>query len=144
MILAHLCIYVWIVSLPIYSSMCRMRNQALWSVRGTNQDFSGRPATFEEAVDWVAARIQPDTVSNPYFHHSSGMLIRNELGLWQKESPLSQHMLTRFGLCHADDTGMLSNSWVSWSRRRIWFSPKQILDEIKINSRHQKQPPAIQ
>lgn len=66
-----------------------------------------RPETFEEAVDFVAERINPATVSNPHFHFSGGMSMRNGLGLWNKESPLHQHMLARFGLCHADDTGAL-------------------------------------
>lgn len=54
--------------------------------------------TYEVAVDYVAARIERDTVSDP-------MLVRNTLGLWDKASSLYQHMLSRFGLCHADDTG---------------------------------------
>lgn len=63
------------------------------------------PETFEEAVEYVANRIEPDTVDSPFFHFSGGMAVRNTLGLWHKESPLYKHMLERFGLCHADDTG---------------------------------------
>lgn len=65
------------------------------------------PRTFEEAVDFVAANIQRDTIDHPMFHHTGGMAMRNGLGLWNKESPLARHMVQRFGLCHADDTGML-------------------------------------
>lgn len=63
--------------------------------------------TYEAAVDYVAARIKRDTVSDPMFHHTGGMSVRNTLGLWNKASPLYKHMLSRFGLCHADDTGAL-------------------------------------
>jgi hypothetical protein len=66
-----------------------------------------RPTTFEEAVDLIAGCINQDTVSNPFFHMTGGMSIRNSLGLWDQTSPLYQHMKQRFGLCHADDTGML-------------------------------------
>jgi len=66
-----------------------------------------QPVTFEEAVDLVAAGIGADTVEQPFFHMTGGMSLRNGLGLWNKEGALHQHMLRRFGLCHADDTGML-------------------------------------
>lgn len=65
------------------------------------------PVTFEEAVDLVAAGIGPTTIEQPFFHMTGGMSLRNGLGLWNKEGALHQHMLQRFGLCHADDTGML-------------------------------------
>ena len=65
------------------------------------------PETFEEAVEYVVQRIDITTVEDPYFHHIGGMAMRNDLGLWIKESPLHQHMVARFGLCHADDTGAL-------------------------------------
>lgn len=72
---------------------------------------TGRPSTFEEAVDFVAASISPTTVSSPFFHLTGGMAIRNDLGLWQRDGALYQHMLTRFGLGHADDTGaIISNA----------------------------------
>jgi len=65
------------------------------------------PTTFEEAVDFVATKINPNSINDPTFHFNAGMSIRNGLGLWKKETPLHQHMVNRFGLCHADDTGML-------------------------------------
>lgn len=67
----------------------------------------GQPTTFEQAVDLIASEINPTTVEDPFFHLTGGMSIRNGLGLWDRESALSQNMLERFGLCHADDTGML-------------------------------------
>lgn len=68
------------------------------------------PETFEEAVAYVASRVKPDTVSDPFFHHTGGMAVRNTLGLWDRESPLYKHMLQRFGLWHADDTGAIITS----------------------------------
>lgn len=68
------------------------------------------PETFEQAVDYVAARIDHDTVSHPMFHWTGGMNVRNTLRLWQPDSALHRHMLERFGLCHADDTGALITS----------------------------------
>lgn len=64
------------------------------------------PVTFEQAVDLVAAEF-PDPNEDPFFHMTQGMFVRNYLGLWNKEGALSQHMIQRFGLCHADDTSML-------------------------------------
>lgn len=61
------------------------------------------PETYEEAVQYVAACMDPESFKSPF----CGMGIRNGLGLWHKESPLSKHMLERFGFCFADDTGML-------------------------------------
>ena len=65
------------------------------------------PTTYEEAVQLVAHQISPETVSNPFFHFTGGMSIRNNLGLWDRESPLYLHMQERFGLGMADDTGAL-------------------------------------
>ncbi len=62
---------------------------------------------FEEAVDYVVNGIEKDTVKQPMFHFTGGMAVRNQLGLWDRSSPLHKHMLERFGLCHADDTGMM-------------------------------------
>jgi len=75
--------------------------------RGEVQPLKRMPETYEEAVQYVYERISPDTVSHPMFHFTGGMAVRNGLGLWDRESKLHQHMLKRFGLCHADDTGML-------------------------------------
>jgi hypothetical protein len=73
---------------------------------GPIQSVVRTPATFEEAVDFVVAEFPPQD-ENPFSHMVEGMALRNGLGLWEKESLLHIHMLERFGLCHADDTGML-------------------------------------
>lgn len=75
--------------------------------RKNNPPLQRMPETYEEAIQFVYERINPDTVSSPMFHMTGGMAVRNTLGLWDKESPLHKHMLERFGLCHADDTGAL-------------------------------------
>jgi len=67
----------------------------------------GPPKTFEEAVNFVCENIEKDTVNKPGYHNSGGMGVRNDLGLWDKNSPLYKHMQQRFGICHADDTGAL-------------------------------------
>lgn len=64
------------------------------------------PVTYEEAVQAVACCLDEDS-DHPYFHMFEGRTIRNGLGLWQKDTALYQHMLRRFGLGHADDTGMI-------------------------------------
>ena len=68
------------------------------------------PKTFEEAVDYLCAAIKPEVFESPYYHFTTGMSVRNNLGLWDKTSPLHKHMAERFGLCHADDTGSLISS----------------------------------
>jgi hypothetical protein len=69
-------------------------------------------STFEEAVDFVIM------LDSPTF---TGMTLRNGLGLWNKESALSQHMVQRFGLCHADDTGMLISLAATAKVQRIEY-----------------------
>lgn len=75
-------------------------------------------ATYEEAVNYVAASFkeafefaeskgEPLSVDDPFFHFTVGMNVRNELGLWDKNSDLYGHMVERFGVSHADDTGTL-------------------------------------
>ncbi len=89
------------------------------------------PTTFEEAVDFMAAKIKPDDVKNPYYHFTGGMAMRNGLGLWDKESPLYKHMLNRFGLCHADDTGGLISSAADAKVNGLTYSPKEDVERYK-------------
>lgn len=92
-------------------------------------------------------------------------MLRNDLGLWNKEGALHQHMLKRFGLCHADDTGALiacaahakkngktysPDADVAWFKRH-WVSmgfdpatmertgptPKEMLIEIRKNGTYE-------
>ncbi len=102
----------------------------------------GQPTTFEEAVAFVANRIDADTVSSPYYHHSGGRSVRNNLGLWDKESPLYQHMLSRFGLCHADDTGALISSAAHALRNGLEYNPAEDVERFKRHWRNQGFDPA--
>lgn len=89
------------------------------------------PETFEEAVEFVANRIENDTVEKPFFHMTGGMAVRNSLGLWNKESALYQHMQQRFGLCHADDTGSLITSAAHAKRNGIPYDPTEDIEKFK-------------
>lgn len=83
-----------------------------------------KPETFEEAVDYVVNRIDKDTVSNPHFHFSGGMAMRNQLNLWDRDSAIHKHMLERFGLCHADDTGMLISNAAHAKKNNKEYDPE--------------------
>lgn len=87
-----------------------------------------KPVTFEEAVDYVCSRIEADTVSDPMFHFSGGMAMRNGLGLWHRDSSLNKHMVERFGLCHGDDLGMLISHAAHAKKNGTVYSPD---DDVK-------------
>lgn len=82
------------------------------------------PKTFEEAVEYVSNRIEADTVSSPFFHFTGGMNMRNSLGLWDKNGELHKHMLERFGLCHADDTGALISKAAHAKKNGLAYAPE--------------------
>lgn len=79
----------------------------MWLLNMIKEKIMNKPRTFEEAVDYVCQKIDKNTVNDPYFHFSGGMQLRNELGLWNKDSSLYKDMQEKFGLCHADDTSNL-------------------------------------
>lgn len=91
------------------------------------------PKTFEEAVDYVAERIGNNTVNDPVFHFTGGMQMRNELDLWNHEGVLHKHMLERFGLCHADDTGMLISKAAHAKKNNQQYDPEV---DVEICKRH--------
>lgn len=101
-----------------------------------------KPATFEEAVEFVANRIEADTVNNPHFHFSGGMALRNYLGLWDKNSPLHKHMVERFGLCHADDTGALIAHAANARRNGMPYTPEVDIAIFKTHWRNMGLDPA--
>lgn len=100
------------------------------------------PETYEEAVEFVAARIEVDTVSSPFFHHTGGMAVRNTLGLWDKESKLHKHMLERFGLCHADDTGALITRAAHALKNNEEYDPQEDIQSFKEHWRRNGFDPA--
>lgn len=76
-------------------------------------DFKKRvPTTLEEAVDIVIdGMTDPEksymlTEGISGLHHGVGTSIRNRWGLWTG-SQLKGHLMTRFGLGHADDLSSL-------------------------------------
>jgi len=89
------------------------------------------PTTFEEAAQFVADRIEADTVQQPMFHMTGGMAVRNSLGLWDKESPLHKHMKERFGLCHADDTGSLITNAAHAIKNGQEYDPQADIERFK-------------
>lgn len=89
------------------------------------------PETFEEAVDYVYHRIYDNTVNQPGFHHIGGMAIRNNLGLWNENSSLYQHMVQRFGLCHADDTGTLISKAADARQNNRYYNPEYDAQEYR-------------
>jgi hypothetical protein len=101
-----------------------------------------RPETFEEAVNFVYRHIDPDTVEDPLFHFTGGMCLRNNLGLWDKESPLHKHMLERFGLCHADDTSSLITSAANARKNNLPYDPEDDARRFKSHWLHMGLDPA--
>lgn len=97
-----------------------------------------RPATYEAAVEHVAAHA-PD---GPLPHHGVGTAVRNNLGLWDKTSPLHQHMLQRFGLCHADDMSGLILTAVEAQRANQSYDPNPDVDRYKAHWRQAGYDPA--
>ena len=100
------------------------------------------PRTFEEAVEYVCERIESDTVTQPFFHFSGGMAVRNNLGLWDKESKLYKHMLERFGLCHADDTCALITSAAHARKNGEVYTPDKDVTRFKAHWRNLGLDPA--
>jgi hypothetical protein len=106
---------------------------------------AGEISTFEEAVDALAAEMRPEEFSSPFFHMTTGMNIRNQLCLWRADSALHQHMLQRFGLCHADDTSMLINHAVQAKLNGETYDPEPDLLRIRDHwFRHGYDPATMQ
>lgn len=101
-----------------------------------------RPTTFEEAVIYVSGGIDADTVSQPMYHFTGGMAVRNSLGLWDRESPLHRHMLERFGLCHADDTGAMISAAAHAHRNNLPYDPEEDARRFKVYWRAMGRDPA--
>ena len=71
--------------------------------------FEPKPNTVEEALERVVSDLEPsefDFIKKEgiaLLHHSLGRAIRNEWGLWDKESKLYKDFRNTLGLWHADD-----------------------------------------
>jgi len=66
------------------------------------------PKTFDEACEIIKQNIEPDDIAflkengATSVHFSFGMWMRNNWGLWKKDSPLGNYF-RGLGLGHADD-----------------------------------------
>lgn len=89
------------------------------------------PMTFEDAVGLVSSQIGCDTVTNPGFHFSGGMAMRNSLGLWDRHGLLHKHMVERFGLCHADDMSMLISHAAHAKKNGLEYDPAADVEVCK-------------
>lgn len=89
------------------------------------------PHTFEEAVDFVCDVINKKTVTQPGFHFTGGMSIRNGLDLWNKSGELNKHMVERFGLCHADDLGALITNAAHARKNGKRYNPEEDVEKFK-------------
>lgn len=94
------------------------------------QDTSAIPKTYEEAVDYVYDRIGENTVETPGFHFSAGMKMRNDLGLWESDSPLHKDIKNRFGLWHADDMGAIISEAANARKNGREYDPHQRAEEF--------------
>ena len=57
------------------------------------------------------------------YHFASGMSVRNEWKLWEKDSPLKLDAIKRYGLAHADDISGLIFEWAFAKVRDQPFDP---------------------
>lgn len=88
-----------------------------------NQDYV--PATFDAAVTSICNDL--DEFSIQFIKHnrpsaiieSTARQLRNDWSLWQKDTPLVQNTLAKFGTCHADDISglILAAVWATVTNR---------------------------
>jgi len=87
----------------------------------------GDPQTLEEAVSALIAHIPKEEFSGPWAHFGLGMWVRNNLGLWDKESPLAKYFCS-IGIGHPDDMwGILSDCIV----RKFRNEPFDLEGQVK-------------
>jgi len=89
------------------------------------------PDTFEDAVLVVINEFAELDICDPYFHFTTGRLVRNRLGLWNQNNPLVQHMVERFGVCHADDLGSLITKAAHAKNNDLLYDPMNDVQRFK-------------
>jgi hypothetical protein len=98
------------------------------------------PETMEDAIDVMlielaeTARMQiknGDFSSPAALHHGYGTALRNDFGLWDAKSPLTQHFRTRFGLGHADDISDLLIEGMFAKIKGDVFDPEPLVERKK-------------
>jgi len=76
------------------------------------------PTNWDEMTSVMKAALEPDDIEflkehgAICTHHTFGMWIRNNWGLWRKESPLHQWFVNECGLGHADDMSGCLLEWL--------------------------------
>jgi hypothetical protein len=93
------------------------------------------PETVAEAVDTIVEslseevkekirELESDNFVN-IVHHSMGRGIRNDLGLWQNDSPIKLDAVNTYGIAHADDISGLVLSWAAARIKGKHFDPQE-------------------
>ena len=82
-------------------------------------DIKPIPTTIKEAVDQIVGSLTPAEqeiiLKHPHparYHHTVGLAIRNEWGLWEPDSPLKRDAVQTYRIAHGDDISGLILAWV--------------------------------
>lgn len=100
----------------------------------TKKDLS--PKTLDEAINRIVDNLSKEEIkvikkqSSALFHFTSGMNIRNNWSLWEKDTPIKKDIAARFGLSHADDCSGLIFAGV-WAKIRELNSEKKLAKTAK-------------
>lgn len=87
------------------------------------------PQTIRELVVYLCSQLRKEgrdyilANDSSSIHFSAGMSLRNDFGLWNKESPLVQDAIKTYGIAHADDISGLVYDWVWAIIRSEEFNP---------------------
>lgn len=79
------------------------------TIKELEGEYDKIPKTLNAAIDELYSRLTEDDISfikkndNSKCHHYSGMQMRNDWDLWNKNSPLNKDVQQRFKLSHGDD-----------------------------------------
>lgn len=67
--------------------------------------------TFDDAVNYLIKNFNNKNFSNPYWHHNDGRKLRNDLNLWNRDTPLCLFMKNKYNITHPDDiSGLILNA----------------------------------
>jgi len=108
--------------------IARQRRDTLFTLEDVVNDIVDHRLP-EESRNMILKMDGPEDMG--VFHFNAGMGLRNDLGLWHKQSILHQHFLTRFGIAHADDMSGLIFDAVWCKVHEIPFDPKPIIQKYR-------------
>ncbi|UTC29922.1 hypothetical protein BAJUN_03200 [Bajunvirus bajun] len=98
------------------------------------------PTTMEDAIDMLVVEMpetsrmmikQREITTHVSVHHGYGTSIRNDLSLWDDNSPIVKHFRERFGLGHADDISGILTAGVFAAIRGVPFDPLPQVERYK-------------